>query len=202
MKKQVVVIHGAEAFDTYEDYLRFLQGYQIKNLDDIKENRGWKSSLAERLGDDYEVVAPRMPNSLNSRYSEWKIWFDKIAPLLNSEVVLVGNSMGSIFLVKYLSENDLKSEIKSLHLAGTPFDAEGTNDTLVDFAITTDFRNLEKQVSNIFFYQSKDDPAVPFDNVEKYRKLLPNAHYTIFEDRGHFRQEEFPELVENIRKFS
>ncbi len=202
MKKQVVVIHGAEAFDTYEDYLKFLKNIEIKSLDDIKESRGWKSSLGNRLGEEFEVVAPRMPNSFNAKYAEWKIWFDKIAPLLSSEVVLVGNSMGSIFLVKYLSENDLKSEIKSLHLAGTPFDAEGTNDTLVDFAITADFRNLEKQVSNIFFYQSKDDPAVPFANVEKYRKLLPNANYNIFEDRGHFRQEEFPELVENIRKFS
>jgi hypothetical protein len=34
---------------------------------------------------------------------------------------------------------------------------------------------LEKNGGKIFLYQSKDDSVVPFVNVEKYAKELPNA---------------------------
>lgn len=199
MKKQVVVIHGGECFDNYEDYLNYLKNSEIKSLDQILEKKGWKIKLQERLGDEYETIFPRLPNSFNAKYVEWKIWFDKIVPLLNPEIILVGNSLGGIFLIKYLSENNSSKKIVGLHLVATPYDAEGTNDSLADFVLSNDLKNVENQATEIFFYQSKDDTSVPLLNVEKYRAVFPKAKILIFEDRGHFRQEEFPELVENIK---
>jgi hypothetical protein len=46
-----------------------------------------------------------MPNPMNARYNEWKILFKKIVLLLDDNVILIGHSLGAIFLVKYLSEN-------------------------------------------------------------------------------------------------
>ena len=46
---------------------------------------------------------------------------------------------------------------------------------------------------------SKDDPVVPFNHSERLAKELPNANYMIFEDRQHFNQEHFPELIETIK---
>ena len=202
MKKQVVIIHGGDTFENHEDYLRFLKDFEIRDLEYFRDGKNWKGNLSSALGDDYEVLAPQMPSKINAKYAEWKIWFDKLVPLLNPEVILVGHSLGGIFLIKYLSENNISNNIKSLHLVAAPYDAEGTNDAMADFIITNDLKNVEKQVSNIFFYQSMDDVVVPPLNVEKYRALLPGAKIHIFEDRGHFRQEEFPELLENIRNFS
>jgi len=45
----------------------------------------------------------------------------------------------------------------------------------------------------------KDDPVVPFAQVKKYKIELPNAEEIIFEDREHFSQEEFPELVKALK---
>ena len=202
MKKQVVIIHGGDTFENHEDYLRFLKDFEIRDLEYFRDGKNWKGNLSSALGDDYEVLAPQMPSKINAKYAEWEVWFDKRVPLLNPEVILVGHSLGGIFLIKYLSENNISNNIKSLHLVAAPYDAEGTNDAMADFIITNDLKNVEKQVSNIFFYQSMDDVVVPPLNVEKYRALLPGAKIHIFEDRGHFRQEEFPELLENIRNFS
>jgi len=108
MKKQIVIIHGAESFKTYEDYLFSLRNEEI-SLENLKLHKRWRDTLALELGDGYEVLTPRMPNSTDARYKEWKIWFDKITEFIDDEVVLVGHSMGGIFLAKYLSENILSS---------------------------------------------------------------------------------------------
>ena len=49
-------------------------------------------------------------------------------------------------------------------------------------------------------YHSKDDPVVPYFEFEKYKAQLPNAYMKSFEDRQHFNQDTFPEIVEDIRK--
>lgn len=104
MMKQIVVIGGGDAFPTYDAYLSFLKNFKAENIDYFKETPNWKSSLQEVLGDEYEVLAPRMPNKSNAKYVEWEIWFEKMFPFLNGEVILVGHSLGASFLAKYLSE--------------------------------------------------------------------------------------------------
>lgn len=198
MKKQVVVIHGADTFDTYEDYLKFLRNFEIDSLEYFKGG-GWKASLQERLGDEFEVISPRMPNTLNAKYLEWKIWFDKLAPLLNEELILIGHSLGGTFLAKYLAENNLPKKILSLHIVAGAYDAEGTQDSMGDFIMSLNLDNVSKQAEKIFLYQSKDDVVVPPLNVEKFKNALPNAEVIMFENLGHFRQEEFPELIANIK---
>src|SRR3989344_3659970 len=105
MKTQIVVIHGGDTFDTYEQYLSFLKNYKI-DFERFRENKkDWKATLAEKLGENYEVISHSMPNKRNAKYIEWKIWFEKFIPFLNPEVILVGHSLGGAFLAKYFSEN-------------------------------------------------------------------------------------------------
>jgi pimeloyl-ACP methyl ester carboxylesterase len=60
-------------------------------------------------------------------------------------------------------------------------------------------KNVEKWVDKIFLYHSKDDPVVPFSHLAKFKAHLPKAEVSVFEDRAHFSQSEFPELLANIR---
>jgi len=46
---------------------------------------------------------------------------------------------------------------------------------------------------------SKDDPVVPFTQLKKYQQALPNAETVVFENREHFNQETFPEIIELIK---
>jgi hypothetical protein len=58
-----------------------------------------------------------MPAKQDADYIAWKIWFEKLFPFLQPEnVILIGSSLGTIFLSKYLSENIFPRTIQSLHL--------------------------------------------------------------------------------------
>lgn len=49
-------------------------------------------------------------------------------------------------------------------------------------------------------WSSKDDPTVPYQHSVRIQSQIAGSQLRMFEDRGHFNQEEFPELVEEIRK--
>jgi predicted alpha/beta hydrolase family esterase len=193
MKKQIFIVHGGEVFETYEKYLEYLRDYRV-NLDKVKHG-GWKDNLQETLGDDYEVIYPQMENYHNAKYSEWRIFFERFFPYLQDEIILIGNSLGSIFLAKYLSENDFPVKIKCVFLLAGPYD----DGYLGDFALPESLDKFSSQVKRIFLYHSQDDPAVPFGEVEKYAKKLPQAEKVIFKDKGHFVLKEFPEFVEKLK---
>lgn len=57
---------------------------------------------------------------------------------------------------------------------------------------------ITKQVQKVFIYHSKDDQICPYSHAERLAKLLPEAEFLTFEDRGHFQQSDFPELLANI----
>jgi predicted alpha/beta hydrolase family esterase len=203
MKKQVVVIHGGDAFETRDDYLSFLKGFQVDReyFDKKYRSKGWKDSLGVQLGNEYDVILPGMPNKENCRYDEWKIWFEKISPFFNEEVILVGHSMGGIFLAKYLSENKFPKKILATFFVAAPYDETTSPEPLMDFNFRPDenFNLLKEQGGVLFFFQSEDDAIVPFADFEKYRQALPEAKVMIFKDRGHFNQSEFPELVKEVK---
>jgi uncharacterized protein len=198
MKKQVIVIHGGDAFATYEEYISFLKSFQIDFERYRSEAVGWKRNLQKALGEGYEVVLPDMPNWTNAKYAEWKIWFEKLFPYLNPEVILVGHSMGGAFLAKYLSEEHFPKTISGTFLVAAPFDADEGRQ-LVEFAIKKPLDQFESQGGRIFLYHSKDDPVVDIAECEKYQKYLKSAVVRTFTDRGHFNQESFPELVKDIK---
>jgi len=90
MKNQIIVIHGGDCFETYEDYVSHLKNQEI-DFERLKR-KNWKTTLGEKLREKFEVIMLNMPNSANARYSEWKIWFKKLTPFFEDEVVLVQQS--------------------------------------------------------------------------------------------------------------
>ncbi len=196
--KQVVVIHGGNTFETYEQYLSFLKSSEF-DFERLKTKR-FKDVLGDRLGKDFEVILPSMPNSENAKYEEWKIWFEKIVPFLEETIILVGHSLGGIFLAKYLSEEIFPKKILGTFLIAAPYDGRYLEEFLGDFALPKSLERFMAQGGKINLYHSKDDPVVPFVNVEKYKEDLPEAEVIVFEDREHFSQDEFLELTEDIKK--
>lgn len=196
MKQQVLIIHGGDAFSTYEEYL---DGLRNKTVDLEREGfRSWKSSLQDELGESYEVIAPSMPNKQNAKYLEWQIWFEKHLPFLRDGVMLVGHSLGGIFLAKYLAGEPFPVGIRATFLIAPPYNglSEGMPE---DFFVPEALERLSQQGGEIFIFHSTDDAVVPFENAEAYAQKLPDAELERFTDRGHFNQEEFPELLARIR---
>lgn len=194
-KKQVVVIHGGDTFASYEAYLSHLSAYTL-NL--TERRRGWKDGLQSVLGDEYHVMRPAMPNPGNARYPEWEMWFSKYVPYLENDAVLVGHSLGGTFLAKYLSEHRLPTRIKATILIAATHDDDGTMSP-AGFILPDFLELFAEQGGKIFLIHSTDDLAVPFAELERYRRRLSTAQAIVLEGRGHVTQEEFPELVEIIK---
>ena len=198
MKKQVVVIHGGSAFTPNQ---KCLERLATKNAtaDDFKIRNGWKENLQNDLGSGFEVFNPRMPNGQDAKYQEWRIWFEKMFPFLSDEVLLVGHSLGGLFLLKYLSETVFPKKIKALVTVAAPYEGrEGKHAKNSNFFFSENFANIEKQAENISLFHSKDDKIVPFNDFEIYKQKLPNAKVFYFEDKGHFNINLIPELIEII----
>lgn len=193
---QVVVLHGGDAFESYDEYIQNLC-QKVVTLDRLR-SVDWKANLQKDLGSNFDVLTPKMPNAYNARYLEWKIWFDKIIPLLDDEVIFVGHSLGGIFLVKYLSENKFSKKIIETLLVSAPYSTPAKN-PLVDFNITSSLKGFASQAGKIIIYHSREDLVVPFNNAELYNKELSGSKLRIFEGRGHFNDEHFPELVADVK---
>lgn len=198
MKKQIIAIHGGETFETYKQYISFLENIEIDFERMMSE--GWKDNMEKDLGKGFEVVLPRMPNAYNAKYLEWKIWFEKMIPFFENKVVLIGHSLGGIFLVKYLSENKFPKKILAIFLVAAPYNDKNLDYSLADFKLKKDLSLLQNQSEKLFIYQSRDDAVVPFADFEKYKKALPDANFREFNNKEHFSQKNFPEIVWEIRK--
>lgn len=198
MKQQIIVIHGGTTFDSYEDYISNLKNKEV-SLDRLRLNKDWKDTLEEELGENFEVLLPRMPNGTNARYEEWKIWFERIILFLSENIILIGHSLGGIFLAKYLSENVFSKRIKATILVAAPFDY-ANEESLADFKLPSSLSKFTEQGGTIYLIHSKDDPVVPFEQFEKYKQVLPTSETMILDGREHFNQDTFPEILELIRR--
>ncbi len=200
-KKQVVVIHGGTSFKTYKDYISRLKSREI-NIEKLRSRKDWKDTLTTELGEDYEVLMPRMPNGANAKYVEWEIWFNRIAEVLNNDLILIGHSLGGIFLAKYFSKNIFPKTVKAVILLAAPYDDTDDverGESLADFLLPASLEKFSKQVNKIYLIHSKDDPVVQFTQLAKYQQSLPKAEAVIFENREHFNQETFPEIIKIIK---
>ncbi|MDP3052495.1 MAG: alpha/beta hydrolase [bacterium] len=200
MKQQIVLIHGGNTYKTYREYLSFLKKKKIDFERYKNAKSDWKKTLGGKLGKKFEVISLDMPNKANAKYAEWKIWFEKFIPYIKTGVILVGHSLGGIFLAKYLSENKFSKKIRAVFLVAAPYDTEDTGESLADFILPKKLSKLSQAAENIFIYQSQDDPVVLFVNALKYKKALPQAKMRIFKNRGHFNQASFPEMIKEIKK--
>jgi predicted alpha/beta hydrolase family esterase len=142
-----------------------------------------------------------MPNSQNAVYKEWCLWFEKFLPLLEDGVILVGHSLGAVFLAKYLSEHNITKKIKATLLVAPPYGRD-LGEPLPQFSITEPLIKFSEQGGRIVIFHSKDDPVVDFAELAHYQEQLPEAIIKIFEDRGHFNMEDFPEIVGEIKQLS
>jgi Alpha/beta hydrolase family len=105
MKKQVLFIHGGGE-GAYEG------------------DKKLAASLRDALGTAYNVRYPKMPDEERPEYEAWKDQIAEELAGLDSEVILVGHSLGASILLKYLSEekteNPLPGYSSSHHPTGEP----------------------------------------------------------------------------------
>jgi predicted alpha/beta hydrolase family esterase len=200
MKRQVVTIGGGDSFSKHEDFLNYLKTVPLRDIYGTEKKR-WRHAIAEELS-AFEVFTLSMPNPDNAHYEEWVVWFERYFEYLRDDVVLVGSSLGGMFLAKYLSQNKLPVTVQCAFLLAAPcgYYEDETGNDCGSFAF--DQTNLPKilvNVNQVQIWHSEDDFVVPYSHALEFKKYLPEAKLVTFTDRNHFLQEELPELVAAIK---
>jgi predicted alpha/beta hydrolase family esterase len=189
LRKQVIIIGGGEIFKSYYEYISWLRDFELR-----VHSPSWKQWLTEKLTrKNIEVVRVSMPNTFNAKYEEWEIIFNKYLPFILADSTLVGHSLGAMFFLKYINKNpEILKNISSAHLISPSFENAYT------YSVT------QKELPNnqkFYFYHSEDDNVVLYKNSTT--KKIINLHLNennvfLFQDRGHFIDSTFPELLQNI----
>lgn len=200
MKKkiQIFIIHGGTTFKNNKDYLMFLKTREISIEKKIRWNGDY---LNKELGKNFEIIRPRMPLQDNAEYNDWKIHIERHIPYLRNNVILIGESLGGIFLAKYLSEHKFPKKILSTYLICPPFDNTLTGEDLTNgFKLKSNLSLIEKNSKNLYLLFSKDDDVVPISHAKKYERKLKNAKIITYKSKnGHFKVPKFPEIVKLIK---
>lgn len=203
MKKSVIYVHGGDSFSTHEDFLQYLRITPLRDPLGEKATR-WPDTLRAELGAEYDVYQPTMPNKFNARYEEWIIWFERHLALVADGVILIGWSLGGMFLAKYLSETPLKKRVAAAFILAAPGgefkDETGGGGDCRDFRPRREaVAKLTATVPHIEFWHAEDDFVVPVTELEWYRSAIPDAKFVVFKDKNHFLCESLPELISAVK---
>lgn len=165
MKKHVLFLHGGAS---EEDFAA-----DAKLVD----------SLTQSLGESYEVHYPFLPEEPAPDMGRKK-QIEKEIHSIEASLILVAHSFGASMLLKYLSEKDNTKKIAGIFLIATPH-WHGDEDWKQPFILKKNF--AEKIPANVpvFLYHAEDDEEVPVDQMDFYRRSLPNATVRLIKNGGH-----------------
>lgn len=200
MKQQLLIVHGGMTFKTRKDYLKYLRNWPVS----LEERQHWnRANLDKALGPKFQIIRPRMPLSDNAKYRDWEITFERYIPLLKRDAILIGVSLGGIFLAQYLSEHRFPKKLRAVYLVCPPFDNTHSiaSDKLYGgFVLKSDLSLLERNAKKLTLMFSHDDPSVPPYHAKQYAKRLPHAKVVMYRNKhGHFRVSTFLEIVRMLK---
>ena len=167
-------------------------------------NSHWFPWLSKQLMiRDIHTVSLEMPNSFYPEYEVWKKELERFE--LDEETILVGHSCGGGFIVRYLSENNIKIQ-KAILVApwlgilsnhDDPFD-----ETFFNFKMDN---KLSEKTNGLTVIESTNDMDTVKKSIEILRNSIEDANYITLENKGHFTLKslgtvEFPELLEEVIK--
>ena len=132
------------------------------------------ASLQAALGETYEVRYPQLLSDETLSDFGWPPQIGKEIASIKGNVILAGHSLGASLLLKYLSENEIKKNIRGIFLISTPF-WSGNEDWVQGFKLHENFANKLPKAVPVFLYHCRDDEEVPFDHLGLYAKKMPHA---------------------------
>lgn len=181
MKKQVLFIHSAGTQDFHQGSSNLL------------------AYLKDSLGDEYNLLYPKMHNPENPEYKLWKVQLEKEFSALDGEAFLIGHSLGASVLLKYLSEKIINCTISGLFMIAAPYWGKDDDWQANAYILPEDFTTKLPQISHIFLYHSHHDEVVPAKHLEYYKQKLPKAHIHILDDNEHYFNNGLPKLIDDIK---
>jgi predicted alpha/beta hydrolase family esterase len=179
MQRQVLFIQGAGQ-GTYAEW----------------DNR-LVDSLMEKLGRDYEIRYPRMPNEADPTYLTWKRALEKEFADLNDGTILIGHSVGATVLINAIAADQPQFKAGGIFLVSGPFIGKGGWPS-GDIEPKDELGAELPEGVPIYLYHGSDDEIVPIAHVELYAEAIPQAIIRRLEGRDHQLNDDLKEVAEDI----
>jgi predicted alpha/beta hydrolase family esterase len=155
--------------------------------------------LQDKLGSDYEVLSPDMPDPDHPRYEAWRTQVEQELAALDNDAILIGHSVGGSVLLKCLSEGAFQKHIAGLFLVAAPYWGKDEDWQYDEYALPEEFASKLPQISQMFLYHSRNDEEVPFAHLRHYEEKLPQATARALDGHEHSFNDGLPELVDDIK---
>lgn len=162
----------------------------------------WLSVELKKIG--YEVIVPKFPTPPNQSLDSWLTVFEKYSPLITSDSIFIGHSLGVAFILRILET--LKHPLHASYLVSgftgllnNPIFDE-INKSFVDHKF--EWSKIRNACRRFSIFHSDNDPYVPLSFAEELSSHLKTP-ITLIHNAGHFNEKagyvQFEELLENIR---
>lgn len=188
--KKAIIIHGWTKFEDWKQLDRPSPSNEVFIP--------WLSKQLMVRG--IHPIAIEMPNSYAPNYEIWKKELERFE--LDEETILVGWSCGGGFLLRYLSENNIR--VRKLVLLspwiGTfdnDIDKYEFDESFFDFELSESIYG--RVLEDIILLEAEDEGKEVLMSIEKIKSKLKNINYKIVEGSGrHFFEENQPVVLEEI----
>jgi uncharacterized protein len=170
-------------------------------------NYAWYQSVAKLLVNiGYKVSVLDMPDSEEPRLDKWLPFLQKEVIVPDEELVLIGHSIGTVTIMRYLETLPAKTKVGKVILVAGFTDQLGFTELENFFDVRLDFSKIKDKSANGFVaIQSDNDPFVS----EQYGKRLESeldARLIVKHNAGHMSGSadgedtcaELPEVIESL----
>ncbi len=122
---------------------------------------------------NYKVFIPEFPIRSEASYVGWSKILNNYKEFFNDETIIVAHSIGNPFIIKYIYENNLKSNTY-ISVAGfcdlfTVPDRDDLNNAFKDFAVSNNhIQYCKSSIPNRFSLYSDNDHVIPFNILKNF----------------------------------
>lgn len=155
-------------------------------------------SLRKKLGADYEIRYPQMPDEEEPDYAVWKRIILREARDMGEDAILVGHSIGASVLIKVWTEVEAKPPVAAVILLAPPFWHDHKVWHWDEVTLTKDARDHYPDGVPLLLFQGEKDETVPISHLDMYAKALPQAVLKRLPGRDHQLNEDMTEVARAI----
>ncbi len=165
----------------------------------------WFPWLKEKLIETgHEVIVPRFPTMLGQSLNSWKNAFDQQVGPINSNMILIGHSLGAGFILNLLEESPVPV-IASFLVCGFLGKLDlPTYDVLNESFVCRDFdwTKIQNNYGYCCVINTDNDPYVPLEKGEELAQKLA-VNMTLIPGAKHINEEagytSFPFLLDRVQ---
>ena len=156
---------------------------------------------------DYKIIEPIFTTKKQITLSSWFKEMDNYIKDIKCADVIICHSLGTNFIVKYLTKNNIKTKLCIMVAGGVATEKMGEDfDFLEPFVPSQDeFKEFNKLVDYCFNIYSNNDHIWKQENIHLYSKLS-NATEIFLKDKGHFGKtsgvKDIPEIIQIIKNYN